>query len=291
MSSTARMPQKGLIISAALAVAAPGFVGLAWANPSDSANVVTLPSGARALRLAGVCDVNHVAGKTAGAGEQVSMSWTREQRLAIRGVEGQNGPAVAVLQGDALHVANAAGEFEPYLPGTGTTMVMGYSREKYTNTQSTPVTVVADLAPHWVVQAIEVRGFVRTITANNTKYIGNDGTELSADEVLFEAPFAGVLQGPLRVSIEPSGGVPAGQIDVTVRIKVPGGSWADAQINAAPWTVSLSPTGLVTSATDAALGKYGGTLSIPAGTKVGFEIVKNNAVANAAQLNARLAFA
>jgi len=291
MSSTARMPQKGLIISAALAVAAPGFVALMWANPSNSENVVTLPGGARAMRLAGVNDVNHVVGKTAGAGDQVGLSWTREQRLMIRGVEGQGGPAVVVQQGDALHCANNAGEFEPYLPGTGTTMVMGYSREKYTNSQSTGVPVVADLSPHWIVQASEVRGFVRTITANNTRYIGNDATELSADEVLFEAPVSGVLQGPLRVSIEPSGGTPAGQIDVTVRVKVPGGSWADAEINAAPWTVTLSPTGLVTVATDSSLGKYGGTLAVAAGTKVAFKIVKNNAVANVAQLNVRLAFA
>ena len=291
MTITNRGPQKGMLLSVRLlsAISLP-YTALQWANPTDSTPKVQNPTKPRSLRIAGVNDVNHVAGKTSVQNDMVTMSWTREAFLQVRGIEAQNAASVTVQQGDPLHVANVAGEFEPYVLGTGTTQVVGFSREKYVNAQTTGVPLVAMLAPHIVAQPIEVRGFIRTITANNTRYAGVDATELTADEVLFEAPWDGKLQGPLRVSVETTG-VPDGQIDVTVRIKVPGGSWADAQINSHPWTVSLALSPTVTSASDATLqAKYGGSLDVVAGTKVAIKVVKNDAVANVAQLSARLAF-
>jgi hypothetical protein len=290
-SSTARAPILGFQTSIVLAASLAAYNYGRWAN-NGLGNQAVAPTGRRSLRLCGVNNVNHVAGQTNDIGEANVFGWSRENLANLR-PPGVSEGSVSLLQGDPIHCANAAGQSEPYRLGTGTTMVMGFSREQYVNNGTTPVPFVLQLSPHLVVQAMEVRGFTRAVAANNTRYIGNDATELSAVETLFEAPWDGVLQGPLRISVEASGGTPAGTITVSVMVKPPGGSWAPAQVGTTPadWSVALAASGSVTAASDvtAAL-PNGNSLAIVAGTKVGFKSVKNSSVANVAQLNARVAF-
>lgn len=290
-TTTARGPILGFQHPAKLVVTIAAFNFAAWANDGGG-NTVTLPSGRRARALAGVDNVDHTAGQTNVAGEFNVFAWTRENLCNLR-PPGVSEGSVVMLQGDPIHCANSSGQSEPYVLGTGTTMIMGFSREQLTNSGSTPLPYVLQMAPHLLVQAMEVRGFVRTITANNTRYIGNDATELSAVETLFEAPWDGALQGPFRISVEASGGTPAGTITATVMVKVPGGSWTAAQVGATPadWSVALAASGSVTAANDvSATLPVGNRLAVTAGTKVGFKIVKDSSVANVAQLNARVAF-
>lgn len=290
-TTTARNPILGFQHPVKLVATIGAFNFAAWAN-DGLGNDATTPTGRRARALCGVNNVDHVAGQTNAIGEVNVFGWSRENLCNLRPPGASEG-SVIMLQGDPIHCANALGQSEPYVLGTGTTMIMGFSREQLTNSGSTPLPYVLQLAPHLAVQAMEVRGFTRAVLTNTTRYIGNDATELAAVETLFEAPWDGTLQGPFRISIEASGGTPAGTITVTVMIKPPGGSWAAAQVGSTPadWAVALAASGTVTSASDvtAAL-PFGNRLAITAGTKVGFKSVKDSSVANCAQLNARVAF-
>jgi hypothetical protein len=293
-TTTARLPILGFQHPSKFKVGSTpgvGFAVMVWSNLTDTSNHVQLPSAARPRRLAGVNNQNHVAGVVLSDGDQIPLGLSRESEVLLRPPTGGE-TSIAVLQGDWLVPGNTAGHVEPYIPGTGTVEIIGASREKLVNATTGPVNIVAQIGKFMAMQAMEVYGFTRAITANNTKFIGADATELSAVETLFVAPFDGVLQGPFTVDIEPSGGVPAGTIVVTVQYKAPGGAWADLLYDGVnPWIVTLAPTGIVTHADDTAANlPYGRTVAVLKGTKIGFKSVKDVAVANVAQLSTRVAF-
>lgn len=252
---------------------------------TNDQNQVQLPAGPRALRLAGLSQVGQTPVLPA-AGDPIPLF--KDGRAYTNLAVGKS-----CVPGDLAVIANNAGDTEPYVLGTGTAQVIGPYKTKYTNGQSASVPVETDYQPMLLVQAEQIRGFVRTVTANNTRYAGNDATEVSADETIFEARWAGTLQGPLRVDVEASGGVPAGTVTAKVRIKIPGGSWATAQVGATPadWATVVALSNTVTSGDDTTLQlPWGNSLAIPKGTKVAIQFIKDNAVANIAQLSGSLRF-
>lgn len=290
--TTARRPILGFAHPSKVKSGTPaGFAMLVWSNDTAGANYVQLPTGARARRLAGILDYDNVAGKTAVADDPVSLRLGQEFFFLLRPpAEGEG--SVTVLQGDWIQNANALGHGEPYIPGTGTTELIGASREKHTNSQTGAVPIVAQLHKQLLLQAMEVRGFTRAVLTNTTRYIGNDATELAAVETLFTAPWDGNLQGPFSVDMEASGGTPAGSVTVTLMFKAPGGSWAPLTYDGTnPWAVVVALSSTVTSGDDTSLTlPHGRTVAIVKGTKVGYKSVKDVSVANVAQLNARVAF-
>lgn len=254
---------------------------------ANDQNQVQLPAAPRALRLAGLLHMGQVgSGIFPVVGDPVPL---------FKDGRGFTNLAVgkSCVPGDLAVISNTAGDTEPYVLGTGTAQVIGPYKTKYTNGSSASVPVETDYHPMLIAQAEQVRGFVRTVTANNTRYAGNDATEVSADETIFEARWAGTLQGPLRVDVEASGGVPAGTVTAKVRIKIPGGSWATAQVGATPadWATVVALSNTVTSGDDTTLQlPWGNGLAIPKGTKVAMQFIKDNAVANIAQLSGSLRF-
>ena len=254
---------------------------------ANDQNQVQLPAAARALRLAGLMHMGQVgAGVFPVVGDPVPL---------FKDGRGFTNLAVgkSCVPGDLAVISNTAGDTEPYVLGTGTAQVIGPYKTKYTNGQSASVPVETDYHPMLIAQVEQIRGFVRSISANNTRYIGNDATEVTADETIFEARQAGVLQRPLRVDVEAAGGVPAGGLTVKVRIKAPGGSWGTAQVGATPadWTTTVALSGTVMSGDDTTANlPYGNSLAIVKGTKVAIQVIKDNAVANIAQLSASLRF-
>ena len=256
---------------------------------SDDTQKVALPAGAKALRYHGIMTMGQMVGVTPASGDKVSMQKTGRAYTLLAGVNG--GSAKAVLPGDWAVIHNALGHTTAYVLASGTAMLLGMYRTKYTNSEATAgVPVEMDQHPQLMVQAEPIHGFNRAIALSNTKYLTRDGSEAAAEEVLFVAPWDGTLRG-FRMDVETSG-APAGLITGTVRVRAPGGAWADAQSGGAAWTLALDAAVALSKedviATDALASVH--SCAITKGTKVGIKVVKDGAIANITQLAGRLIF-
>ena len=262
----------------------------AMVDVANNQQQVTLPAGARALRFHGILDVGQMAGVSPTVGDQVSIQKTGRAYTNLQAGQSCN-------PGDLPVIANAAGDTVPYVFGTGTAQALGYYRTQYTNGQSAGVPVEYDQFPFYIIQTMEIRGFVRTPAQNNTRDIGNDCTEINGDEFLFTAPWNGTLQGPLKVDFLTGAGN-TGHLTVNVRIKVPGSAWATAQVGspAANWTTGAVDLSTFTANAEGEFDDtttalpFGNSLAITKGTKVGFQLVKDGTFANVTQVQVRLAF-
>lgn len=284
-----RNPIRRWVDSAVMAALGVGAVPRQWAAVVDvtttDANQVRLPAAARAKRFAGLLDMGNVPA-TIGPANDDPVAVMKEGRGLV------NLPAgFACVPGDLGVIYNTSGDVVPYIPGTGGVEVLGWFKTKYTNAQSGVVPVEFELQPHYIYQVEAVRGFIRAIAANNTRYIGADATELAAVEPLFTVPWDGTLQGPFQVDLTQAAGN-AGIITAKVMVKPPGGAWAVAQVGTGPadWAVALNAAN-VASADDTTVPlPYGNSLAVLKGTKVGFQLIKDANVANVSQLGCRITF-
>lgn len=258
-------------------------------STADDLDKVVLPAGAKALRYAGINKQGLVAGKSPTSGDGVPVQKLGEVKALLAGKNG--GTAKSVLPGDWAVIHNALGHVSPYVLGSGTAFLPGQFRDKYTNNEATAaVPTLIEQIPTLLVQAERIDGFIRTVTANNTRFLTRDGSEAAAEEALFTAPWDGTLRGFFS-DIERAGGA-AGGITLRVHTKPPGGAWGAAQINAADWqlvfALAADDRKEDTIGTDALASTL--SLTVTKGTKVAIRAVKDAAVANVSQLAGRLIF-
>lgn len=258
-------------------------------DTTDATQKVKLPTAAKSLRYHGIMTKGQMPGVTPAVGDKVDMQKTGRAYTLLAGING--GSAKAVLPGDWAVIHNALGHTSPYQFGSGTALLLGMYRTKYTNSEATAgVPVEMDQHPQLIVQTEVIRGGADTIAASNTRNLTLGGAENNGDYILFTAPWDGTLRG-FRLDLEPGVG-PAGLITAVVRTRAPGGAWATAQVGGADWSLSLDAAAAVsaedTIATDALASTK--SLAIVKGTKVGIQCVKDGAVANITQLRGRLIF-
>ena len=131
---------------------------------SDDQQKVALPAGAKALRYHGIMNMGQMSGVTPAVGDKVSMQKTGRAYTLLAGVNG--GSAKAVLPGDWAVIHNALGHTTAYVLASGTTMLLGMYRTKYTNSEATAgVPVEMDQHPQLVIQTEAIRGGADTIAA------------------------------------------------------------------------------------------------------------------------------